>query len=1714
MNEDPTTIEQKNPIPLESLEPLPEQNTGREWEKGQYWNRLLTGDLSTVPEAVRHRAGAAGENRPQAEQDYRLAASINRSWVVDHRNLSRQEVKDSWPELRRGMAAEMGVQDDETEVYTGLSLLNEDSPVRERVRRLYERNYAMALKGTPPPSEPAPDADEEIGEIARAQADYTREKYLPLAESVVQGWSALKAQETKAFALPDLLGGVPGLASAVDELAELSPAERAKVYEIARSLESNRKLETGTESLGQAMLHGVRRGTADIGHSLVQGAGHIATALTQAAAESLGSDALREGASYMDKRLQALHELRSVGQGAVFPINLGEESSFLEELAVDAASATPGAVLAFTGGAGFGALALAGTGAAVAEARRRSPETRQEMQTAAGIVGGAIQAGIYMGMSRIGVRMLNRSINEFMKAGNAGARGYSLAALKTLGTLTAENARLLLAGKAAHAAELGMQELASRVDRVASNIDWEQFGDNILDIETNMREAAMNLPYVLIAAGKAALHHFRNPGAIVDNVAALEDWGVDEAARRRIQEQPDIHARTVELRKALCSSRRWSGAGSLEECLRSLCLLNTDAHTGFSKREEVRSFLKQEPDSALQKLPEPVVRDAADAETVARLAERYEKNWKSNLQLNVPYIMLYDEWYQRAQGERLQSPDAFRARAKRYLAQRRELAAALPREFRLDGYYTPYRSEVVRHVMNDQVNEIIRLSYQYLTNTETPDSMRRAFRSVERARSKVEQGRREIVGMLCAAMEQAVRTGDREEALEAFSKKLEKRYLYKHDTNANAPLWIRKTSRKDFALGELKAGALSLMGNKDKTPQLREAHLVMLGLRACAEALVDIIPHTEDFQTVLSMGYSPEDAFCHLLKREFAEHVDARKWNPPALTSAQRNDIDNKRRLERNLEACERYMELSGCTLENSPDGSGKTLWRIRRPDGQYTPWFSTYGMALNALVGHVHTLFMPTGKKSLHRLLQRGYRHAANGKTSFYLDSLFPQPHRSFTGYDHLGGTASRDLCARWLGDSTHYPMGLEFAADYKKWKKLRSDRLSSEVKMIQDGNDGYLVKLKREENPLELSRLRFMIYWHRQLSSGWVKPEDVGQTLVESGTITPERLEEVLAQGRERKLNWGYIPLKTRRVLKRRYPDGVMPGNPDAVMSDLARHMADLNQLYMLVNLQDSHLPDSVREWVYSSALFTPREPDELVRERGVVKYTNRRAAEQLQNMIPDIRRLRELMKKRGNPLHLESKLRDAYEPNEARRYEQGWCFSVGGASAFRSTGQSFWNLLEDPVRGWSLLTPEDRAELQENMRSVCRGQTPEKALQELTEVLQEYPGLRAYSSDARLGGQVRHMELDPMQRTNVADPVLSIAGNTLMMRPILVQDGFKVKEAELPAEWQADERVLPALQLLTELRRTVTAAPYSDEHGIWWKQERYGGVDGKRPKGMGSHWSAEPGLQAFMKFYEQVAEMGEAHGTHGKLNVCGVPLGGLRPEDIDPGILNLVTVYRSSRMPEHQVRLMPGEPNAANPYQRKPYVVHTADGVPLFSKVMTRYDDEIMQSFTPLNAFDSDLERTYDYASNNRHRRRQMGTLLNDLLDSRTGSLQAWEKGDESKVNNLELFMQMFQDSRLSYYLAARNPETLTRGEALAAELGRLMLLAEFGAEQEQHVQNLVEFCRKLRKDHEDKDLLLTALNRIVSPDPDSLKENEKPRPEEDRELDLDPDDAEYY
>lgn len=1672
-----------------------EQNIAHEQEKDQYWGKLLTGNLEKVPFDVRHKAGADNEQESATARDYRLASNINRSWVVDHRNLSKEQVRAEWPELRMNLAREMGVQNDEMEVYTALSMRHAEKPVRQKIRQVYSDAYTSALKGLPGslPDEPM---ERRACETARLEAARAREEYMPLAESVSAGWSAIKSMESSIFPLPDVLRGTPGLLHAVDALAEMPPVERAKVYEVARSLDKTRQLEDGPLTLGDAMLRSVRRGVGDLRHGMVQGAGHIATALAHAAGETLDSSPLKQGAAALDKRLQTLQELRRVAQGEVFPINLDEESGFLEELALEAAGAAPGAALAFMGGAGFGALSLAGAGAAVAEARHRSPEGRQELQTAAGIVGGALQAGIYMGMSRIGAQMLNRSINNFLKARNAGVKGYSLAALNTLGTLSAENAKLLLAGKAAHASELGMQELAARVDHVASNIDWESFGDNILDIEENMRESAQNLPFVLIAAGRAGLHHFRSQDAVLDNRPLLREWGVDDALYQRIMDTPDVHARTEMLREAMCSSRRWCGPKALADCIRSLKLLNTDYHTDFSDQQVARQFLNMPSEFARGKQPEPITRDVADPEVANEIAGQMNARNKSilNQKRSTELMQLWDEWNQKCEGNWFHDAESRIRHINHYQELHQDPIAALPREFRLDGYYNPHSSKVVLALRNDLFSEIVKLSYRYIMNSESMESLMYSYKSTEQARTQTENKRRMFVTKLCEAVGNCFKGDSPSEVFDGLSEWIAARYENRRRVTGHAPMWMKKVSPSDFRAAIGKEQQYGTRFRKQVPERLQEMYAIMLGVRACGESLVQLMPHSEDFQELLSQGFSPEQAVPHLLKRELAEHYVPELRDADPLTAKARNKIDTERRFEINKHACNLYMLLSGYGFENTTDGEGKQLWRIKRPDGRLTPWFPAFGMAVNSMVNNVKTRFLPLGKGLLEENIAKSYRYSIDGTRTFYDGYMFRLPVGRFTGFDHMGRVAIDDLSARWLGDSTLYSMGLEFAPDKKKWGRLRGDVRLPGIKEIKDGNDGYLVKMDKVETPLSLARKRFFVHWHRLLTSGWITPEAVGEALVEAKEMKQEELDKLLEQGRDKLL---YLENKSgprRRQLLRIYPDKIVPGNETSVLSELARRMADFNVLYMLADLPDAKVPKPLREWCYTCAFSEYREPEGGPRLRGLVRKKNRLTAEYIKSLIPRVAQIRELKNATGG-LKLGEMLRDTYEPNESRRYEQGWCFAVGGQSAFRSAGQTFWNLLEDPIRGWRLLTPQDREMLSDELREFCGTRTPEAALQELSDVLKRYPGLRAYSSDLRQGGALKRMNLNPISQDMVIKPELTLSQNTRLMHPPVIRKGFEVEEhAELPVEWAADSRVLPALQLLTELRRNVTAAPYVDDDGIWWQQERYGGLDGKRPNGVDERWTPEVGLQPFLKFYKRVKALGRIHGTPDHLNVCGVPLGGIGEGEIDADALNQVTIYRSYRLPEHQVRLMPGEPNAANPYQRKPYVVHTADGVPLLPNRMARHAPDVLQALTPLNHFRSDLERMYDYKANQRWRRAQLESYLNDLLLVRGNTVAAWDRADEGYINNMEMFMQIFQDSRLSYYLEDKDPTQLTRGEALAAELGRLMLLAEFSTNRDEEVQNLVNFCRKLKDNPVDKNLLQATLHRVVSPEPNRYSAEE--------------------
>lgn len=1695
--------ELKPPTPRETLLPLLKLNEGQELEKNQYWNNILTGNPDTVPDAVRRKAGAADEACPADERDYRLMSNINRSWVVDFKNKKKEEVRADWPGIRRDLAQELGVRDSEQEIYTALSLQQQDAPRRKELQSLFEKNFYAGLKGEQVEAESGTDDPLGVGEEAYRLGSAQRSHYLPLAEAVSGAWRMLKAAETLPSGWGDLLQHAPDMVEAIDEMAELPLDERARVYEVARSLEATRELEEDMPTtLGGKMLARFRRGAEDLKHSVLQGTGHLAAAFSDAVGETLGVDSLRRGAEGLDKRLQVLHEMREVAHGEIMPIEMSKDSSFMAKLALDAAEAVPHVSLAFMGGAGFGTLTLSGFGNSVAEARLRSPEGKHQTQTAAGLLGGVIQAGIYYGMSQVGSRMLSNCINNFAKARNAGVAEYSLAALKSVGSVGAENLKLLVAGKAAQASELGLQELAARLDNVASNIDWESFGKNLYEAEANMREAAMNLPFILIAAGRASLHHFRSPESIVDNQRLLKDWGVDEATQSRIRKETNIHVQSDMLREALYSSKRWGGFGSLEFFIRSLKLLNTGSGPDFRDAKVARDFLNLEADVTTLMKPTVVERDINNPAVVKELFARVPgpRQIPSNTSQYVPYLQLWDEWSQLGQGVIPMQLAELKQVNKRYREVLKDKWKGVPYYLRLDGYYHPYQEESLRALSADRTREVLDNSYRLLMNVETPTSLMNSYNSIEEARQKTEGVRRMYVSEFCKAMMRCVNNGmPAEESFKLFNEQMEKFYLNRRRGARHAPRWLHQTS--EATIREVKDKAYTKMRyvNKNDSPQLQEMYRSLVSARVCGESLLELLPHTRDFQTLLSMGFKPEEAYSHLLQREFAGHVDDSIWNPVKLNRKMVNVSDNIRRLDKSQKVFENYLALSGYKMEATTDGNGKELLRVKCPDGRYSPWMKGAGHVVNNLVGNVQISFLPTGLNLLTRYMQKAYSKDAWSKKIFERRRLIPLTMKRFVGFDHLGNTAARDLCSLWLGDSTQYGVGLEFSLHDEHWKRYKGKKVNSITKEIEPDSGMYLVRHGQVITPLDLVKTRFTTYWNRMLISGWVSPQEVGQALVENKVITQKEMDSIIAAGTDRRVNFTHMSRLHRREFIKKNGGPYFRGDRGKMNRMLAGHMADLNLEYMLVNLESAPLPNTVKQWFLTAPFSEFREPEAVAALRHEkTMHANRTAANEVKFRIPRVAAMRENMQQ-GKPVALENMMRNAYSVDDNRRYEQGWCYSMGGASAFRAAGQSFWNLLEDPARAWRMLPEERRTALTAEIQDLCGDRPVEQAMQELSDVLKEYPALHGYGVETRGGSDINRMVLDPVNLQNLTEPVFLKYVDARYGTPILVRNGFTLEKADgLPAECAADARVMPAIRLLTELRRQVTDIPFTDETGIWWKNTRYGGADGMRPGGLNEDWKPENALKPMLEVFEQLSEQCRDSDDE-PLEVCGVRLGGLQPADIDMNKLRHITVYRCNEFPEHMVRLMPGEPDADNPRQRAPYILHSADGIPLLPTRQVRAREEYLHAMIPLRDFSTKHLTSYDYKTNKYRREQQVAFRMNELVSERTVSAERWKEGSQEDVDNLELFMQLFQDSRLSYFLASRHPETYTRGEALACELARLTLLAEIGKNRDQHIENLVTFCRALRRNKDDATLIQHVLNRVVSPFPEQYSKEELSYPE---------------
>ncbi len=1665
----------------------------------QYWRGVLTGAAETVPDAVRERAGLDDAGLTEEQRDYRLLSTINRSWAADNLGLSREQVRSGWPQLRRELAERYRVGDDEQELFTALSLEAQDAPQREQATALYEQHYRSALLGKPlelPDSAELPFA-RELASEAQSRGGALRRQYLPLASQVAEGLNVFASLEEDAVAAPRVFSSSPELVSSIESLAELDERSRQLVYAMAQE-EFRQQHPEKHRGLFHTALRSVRRGATGMGMGVGQALAHTAVATLDSLGRALGEErgeALHEQARALDLRARITEELRQVLYEEVMPLQVSEEAGLAGQLFVDAAGATPAAAVAFCGGAGFATLSLSGMGEAVSAARSRAPEGSHWLQYLAGVVGGGIQASIYAGMSRVGGQMLSNTINRFARASGTGVGGYTLASLGVLGSLGVEEAKLLFAAKTADAVGLGAQELASRLDKTASNIDWKAYGENALDVELNLREAAMTLPFILIGSGRVALRHFRSRDAVLGDGYALQRWGIDEATCEAIMKEGDINRQGDMLRDALRGSRRWSAPGFVAEAMRALRLLNTDYYQGFKDPQVVRDFLQLPSQSSLVPRPPLEVLSPENPEHAARLLERHGSLDKVNRNRLWEATQLREEWLQKAHivekspENELMLPTS--ERRNHYATELRQVGGIVPHYLLSGGSYAPQGEAARMAVFRDRSAELQNLSFQMLLTLYPLDALTHSTRGLNHLRQSCEATRQLMLTAVGRSILRRATGVPEEEALDELGNSISQ-YFSQRRYSSFPPGWMSRVSPSYTRKLDEYAQITWSQELADMPVELQDAYRVALGARACASALYELLPALPDFQTSLARGLSPLEAYVHLLSRELEVPLGELPEVKEMLQVHGRRGTDMRAFRLHNEKIFDSYSRLTGYGFESSrSDAGGRELWRVRRPDGSYTRWHRRWSDAMNDMVANASLIFQPLSCNRVEPF------RVLDPNKPYDLNAVARSDSEQFTGYDNLCRVALRDTARSWLESAPYALPGFELSAlrkpTYLGGSRSPLNRLLKE----EEASQSVQVDSTQLSSPLRLAQARFCTYWWRQLSSGLLSAEKAGDELVKLRVISPEELERVKNIAKPRlKPRGKNVPLKN-----------TPPPNVSGMHRALAEHLTDFSMRYFLGHLDDMPLPGSAREW-FRLAPLCPLKPEEVhgkaVRlslrdeQDRLTCAHNRMAASELREAVPavaDMRRAEREGLLMGSPL-LEG-LRRAIGLNQVQNLEQAWCANRSGQEAMMTCSPLFWKLMEQPVVGWQAMDAAEQGALRRGLEIICRnepvpsameaearGESPDyvlHALQNLQDVLEDYPNLHRYGLESTGDDAfVRLLQPDePWQGEKLFSVPEEAPVPPYTAGPLKTDFQLGQKEP-LPESLRMDSRVLPALELLEQLRSYPSSRPYTRREGIQWKNELYGGLWGRHPRGLERGWKSEEPLVDLIGMLYYIGRLQAELPEGGQLSPLASRLPELRNEKLDLRALRNVTLYRSEENPSVLCRLMPGESESANSIARAPYIVQSIAGAHIGNSLALRKPEDMYRSYVPLESFVPYRSRMGTEKVRRSFSRASVDYTLSGMLSEAVRTTE--QENPLGGIAGLrELLMRFAEDTGFSRSLAGISPQQLSYGQIEGLRLARELLLCVCGVEPETAYRRFVSLGESISRNEDSGEALQRALNR---------------------------------
>lgn len=1653
--------------------------------KKRYWRTVLTGDPETIPLEVRRKVGVDDWDLSREHREYRLMQAVNKSWAADHLPRTREQINVNWPRERYELAKRFGVRNNEREVFMALSQHTADEKRRQAARRICETSYMAGLDGEIAPdiidlTDGLNESDaEHAGSLADAafqRGQATRNRLMETAKFIANGVEFFAAAEEDAMSLPRMLTNFPDFIYAALDLHQMGETDRNTALYLASKMIPEEE-RPGVLSRG---IRAVRRSAMRMGLNVIQTFGHLNATLLKNVGEAIKDPKMQIQAADVDDLMQVLDRLRRFSQEEMRPLVLPEEMQNASSYFINVAEAIPSALLALCGGAGISALTISSVGESVSEARMRSPETAQDKQFLASSLAGALQAGLYLNLNRIGGNLLAQSVARVGQGTRQGVSGALVNGLDLMGGSLGEGAKLLAAGKIAHGMDLGLQQIASDADHQLSNIDWQAFGSNLTDIEANMHEAASLLPVLLLSSGHVRLEHFRSPRAILGDGKLLLDCGISPEQLELIKAEPDRGKQSDLLQKALQSSEIWSSQDFMDDIMRAMQLLNGPEAKPFEDKDVVADFLKLPPEKREMLRETRLINNLISDQGTPRRTEA---------------LHLWGKWLNAAR-----------------MNLTKKGIASLPEVVEEDGQLM-LPSSRRQDPGTDMFGDLHAFSYKVLLNHFTVDTLMDSAHSLAEMEAKCEKYRQNFL------MQTAVNVIARGPGAGRWGREGRRPQLPAPGEYGREPGMSKII--KDI-------GASYLLKDVVKKTHSHLPNYVILNKQAMGEefrnyvdAVASSIPDMEDFQTALSRGLAPDEAYAHILARELNLPAD------DLLKLCRKKGVQESRPMKRatfireSLRRFNMLSDMTGWKVESTVNEEGMTFYRARRPDGSYTRWHEKEEYAKQDVAGHAFMSFMKRGEwVSLKDRVSTEEQSQSEDYTRL-------EDKNSLTDFDRLCEAAVGDFTKLWNGVATNCQPGHK-SGYYRQFLRgfrdqSRDDGVSPRLREEDSLTGEYSMDDMSVVTPMAMLQARFYVYWRRLVDSDYISTNMLADFLADQGYLTWKSIKNPFdpKPPRGKRVVDKTIMGKTFRADD---PEQVFKYNhSDRRYDDLCSMMAEYNTQYFLSTIQERDVPDSVKRWVATLPFMVVRRPSgrgegngtRIVRRDGIMPeereltiWANHKVALKLQGMSSTLRKIREHKKKKTQAF-MDELVRDAFSENNELKAERAWLHSLGGEDVLQTLSPHYWNMLHRPYRTWRRLEGEDRRMINgklwaafEKIPYISEGAEREDrfivdyGLAMLEDFMLQHPDVHHLSRFNASAGEVSRVILAQKASnqvpTNGDDAMKSGAEIVTIPATGMPDSGIRM-----------NARTRACMDMLDCLREMTVTMPRAVKTGVMWDGRLYG-YYGRPPRGLERNFEANVPLQPLYDVMRRL-DPGE-HIVSGPVKVCGETLSYLRADEDITSIVQGNTVYRHSDDHSHRYRLMQGDASAEQDYLRTPYIVHNRHGVYIDNtQAVQSFKDYDRSIAVSLDVFNRQLERDYPingpaWAS---------AALTRNFAGALKLCSEAYEEGGLNPRNAarmVEYIMRLGEDSGFSDKMRTTDLSKMTLGEVRLFNMLADMMKAVCSPRSMGALKRLNDLAIKSRENEESVRPILSALMSAngelpegwyFSPDHFTLPKEKKPR-----------------